>query len=105
MSLGLPLPHDAAPLHVTGQARYADDIPLPGTALHLAFGLSTCAHGVISAIDLSAVQAAPGGAVGRQPCLHPPLHPHRAPTRRASRAQGADGGRAFTSASTSSRVL
>ncbi|MEY4306259.1 MAG: xanthine dehydrogenase molybdopterin binding subunit [Pseudomonadota bacterium] len=60
MTMGKPLPHDSAPLHVTGQARYADDIALPGAALHLAFGLSTCAHGVISAIDLSAVQAAPG---------------------------------------------
>lgn len=60
MSMGKPLPHDSAPLHVTGQARYADDIALPGTALHLAFGLSACAHGVISAMDLSAVRAAPG---------------------------------------------
>ncbi len=60
MTMGKPLPHDSAPLHVTGQARYADDIALPGAALHLAFGLSTCAHGVISAIDLSAVRAAPG---------------------------------------------
>ena len=30
MSMGKPLPHDAAPLHVTGQARYVDDIPAPG---------------------------------------------------------------------------
>ena len=60
MSLGLPLPHDAAPLHVTGQARYVDDNPLPGNALHLAFGLSTVAHGEITAIDLAAVRAAPG---------------------------------------------
>ncbi len=60
MTMGKPLPHDSAPLHVTGQARYADDIALPDTALHLAFGLSACAHGVISAMDLSAVRAAPG---------------------------------------------
>ena len=60
MSMGKPLPHDAAPLHVTGQARYVDDIPLPGPALHLAFGLSTVAHGEITGIDLSAVRAAPG---------------------------------------------
>ena len=45
MSMGKSLPHDAAPLHVTGQARYVDDIPLPGNALHLAFGLSTIARG------------------------------------------------------------
>ena len=35
------LPHDAAHLHVTGQARYVDDIPMPAGTLHLAFGLST----------------------------------------------------------------
>ena len=60
MSMGKPLPHDAAPLHVTGQARYVDDIPLPANALHLAFGLSTVAHGTITGMDLSAVRAAPG---------------------------------------------
>lgn len=60
MSIGKPLPHDAAPLQVTGQARYVDDIHLPAGALHLAFGLSTCAHGEISAMDLSEVRAAPG---------------------------------------------
>ncbi|MBN2630263.1 MAG: xanthine dehydrogenase molybdopterin binding subunit [Rhodobacteraceae bacterium] len=60
MSIGKPLPHDAAPLHVTGQARYVDDIPLPGNTLHLAFGLSSIAHGRITAMDLTAVRAAPG---------------------------------------------
>lgn len=60
MSMGRALPHDAAPLHVTGQARFVDDIPVPGTALHLAFGLSTVAYGGISGMDLSAVRAAPG---------------------------------------------
>jgi xanthine dehydrogenase large subunit len=59
MSMGKPLPHDAAPLHVTGQARYVDDLAITG-ALHLAFGLSTVAHGEITGIDLSAVRAAPG---------------------------------------------
>ena len=60
MSVTKPLSHDAAELHVTGQARYIDDIPTPGGTLHLAFGLSTVAHGEITAIDLSAVRAAPG---------------------------------------------
>ncbi len=60
MTAGRALPHDAAPLHVTGQARYIDDVPSPGTALHLAFGLSTIAHGAITGMDLSAVRAAPG---------------------------------------------
>ncbi len=60
MSMRNALPHDAAPLHVTGAARYIDDIPLPAGALHLAFGLSTIAHGDIKAMELSAVRAAPG---------------------------------------------
>ncbi|MEY4984430.1 MAG: xanthine dehydrogenase molybdopterin binding subunit, partial [Pseudomonadota bacterium] len=60
MSMGKSLPHDAAPLHVTGQARYVDDIPLPAGTLHLAFGQSTVAHGEVTAMDLSAVRAAPG---------------------------------------------
>ena len=38
--IGTPLPHDSALLHVTGEALYCDDIPLPATALHAAFGLS-----------------------------------------------------------------
>ncbi|MBE9637789.1 xanthine dehydrogenase molybdopterin binding subunit [Salipiger mangrovisoli] len=60
MSVAKPLPHDAAPLHVSGKARYIDDIPVPADCLHLAFGLSTIAAGKITAIDLSAVRAAPG---------------------------------------------
>ncbi len=60
MTAGLSLPHDAAPLHVTGQARYIDDLPTPANTLHLAFGLSTVAHGTITAIDISAVKAAAG---------------------------------------------
>jgi xanthine dehydrogenase large subunit len=60
MSLGRPLAHDSGPLHVTGQARYIDDLPAPGAALHLAFGLSGVAHGAITAIDLAGVRAAPG---------------------------------------------
>jgi xanthine dehydrogenase large subunit len=60
MSVASPLPHDAARLHVTGQARYVDDIPLPAGTLHLAFGLSGVARGRITGMDLSAVRAAPG---------------------------------------------
>ena len=60
MSVAKPLPHDAAPLHVTGAARYVDDIPLPEGALHIAFGLSEVAHGRITSVDLSDVRAAPG---------------------------------------------
>ena len=60
MTVGLPLPHDSAPLHVTGRARYVDDIPLPANTLHLAFGMATIARGSITSIDLKQVRAAPG---------------------------------------------
>ncbi|MDO9525636.1 MAG: xanthine dehydrogenase molybdopterin binding subunit [Gemmobacter sp.] len=60
MTVSSPLPHDSGPLHVTGQARYVDDLPLPANTGHLAFGLSTVAHAEITAMDLSAVRAAPG---------------------------------------------
>ncbi|MEO9823560.1 MAG: xanthine dehydrogenase molybdopterin binding subunit [Paracoccaceae bacterium] len=60
MSVAKSLPHDAATLHVTGQARYVDDVPLPAGALHLAFGCSEIAHGSITAMNLEAVRAASG---------------------------------------------
>lgn len=60
MSVARPLPHDAAREHVSGKARYIDDIPTPSNTLHLAFGLSTIAKGTISEMDLSDVIAAKG---------------------------------------------
>lgn len=60
MSTGRPLPHDTAALHVTGAARYVDDIPAPAGCLSLAFGLSDVARGRILSVDLSAVRSAPG---------------------------------------------
>ena len=60
MSVAKPLPHDAAKLHVTGTARYIDDIPTPANTLHLAFGMSEVARGKITSMDLSAVHAAEG---------------------------------------------
>lgn len=52
--------HDSAHKHVTGQAVYTDDIPMPVGALHAYLGLSTCANGTIEQMDLSAVRNAPG---------------------------------------------
>lgn len=52
--------HDSAHLHVSGAARYADDVAEPAGMLHLAFGQSREAHARIVAIDLAAVRAAPG---------------------------------------------
>ncbi len=60
MSVSKPLPHDAARLHVTGAARYVDDLPVPADCLHLAFGLSEIAAGRITTLDLDPVRAAPG---------------------------------------------
>jgi len=60
MSVSKPLPHDAARLHVTGTARYVDDIPTPADCLHLAFGQSDVAHGRITAMNLDDVKSAPG---------------------------------------------
>jgi xanthine dehydrogenase large subunit len=54
------IPHDSAVGHVTGGARYVDDIPeAPGT-LHLAFGLAREGRGRIVDLGLTAVRAAPG---------------------------------------------
>ena len=55
-----PEPHDSAALHVSGRATYADDIPEPAGTLHAYLGLSARAHARIAAMDLSAVNAAPG---------------------------------------------
>ena len=60
MSVGASLPHDAARLHVTGAARYVDDIPTPTGTLHLAFGTSAVAAGQLTGMDLASVRAAPG---------------------------------------------
>ena len=54
------LPHDSARKHVTGAAIYIDDLVEPVGTLHAGLGLSGVAHGIIKAIDLSAVRAAPG---------------------------------------------
>ena len=59
---GRPASHESAHLHVSGEALYADDLPLPASTLHAAFGTSAIAHGHIRALDLAAVAAAPGVA-------------------------------------------
>ncbi|MFM1989129.1 MAG: hypothetical protein RJA99_2086 [Pseudomonadota bacterium] len=52
--------HESAALHVTGAARYTDDLPEPAGTLHGAFGTAGLAHARIDAIDLAAVRASPG---------------------------------------------
>jgi len=52
--------HDSSILHVTGEAVYVDDIREPAGLLHVGFGKSSCAHGIIQQMDLSRVAALPG---------------------------------------------
>ncbi len=59
-SVGKPLAHDSARLHVSGTAAYTDDLPEPRGLLHLAVGMSSKAHARIKGIDFTAVLAAEG---------------------------------------------
>ena len=58
--MGEALPHESAHLHVTGDALYTDDIPVPEGTLYAAVGMSERAHARIKALDLSRVEAADG---------------------------------------------
>src|SRR5262245_44133253 len=58
--VGEGTPHESAHLHVSGEALYTDDIPLPEGTLHAALGVSEKAHARIRKLDLSRVRAAPG---------------------------------------------
>lgn len=55
-----PIIHESAAKHVTGRAEYTDDLAEPIGTLHAYLGLSTTAHGRITALDLDAVRKAPG---------------------------------------------
>ncbi len=57
-SIGQSRVHDSAHLHVTGQARYVDDLPQPANLLHAAVGCSSIACGRITALNLDAVRQA-----------------------------------------------
>lgn len=58
--VGRPHPHESAIRHVSGQARYVDDMPQPANLLHAAIGMSSSAAGRISKLDLTQVWAAKG---------------------------------------------
>ncbi|WP_420862759.1 xanthine dehydrogenase molybdopterin binding subunit [Algirhabdus cladophorae] len=60
MTVRNALAHDAARGHVTGAARYVDDIPTPRDTLHLAFGLSTVACAEVTEMVLDDVRGADG---------------------------------------------
>lgn len=52
--------HESAHKHVSGQAQYLDDIQTPNATLHAYLGLSTCASGTITSMDLSNVASSEG---------------------------------------------
>ncbi len=62
------VPHDAAPLHVSGAARYVDDIPTPTGTLHLAFGTSPVACGILNGMSLEKVRASDGVVAVLEAC-------------------------------------
>lgn len=57
--VGAPVARADALAKVTGTARYAADVPVPGTA-HAALVTSTVARGRITALDTAAAEAVPG---------------------------------------------
>ena len=59
-SIGKPLPHDSAAGHVTGGARYIDDLPRLAGELCVDFVGSPVAAGRVRSIDLQAARAVPG---------------------------------------------
>jgi xanthine dehydrogenase large subunit len=60
-SVGLPLVHDSAELHVTGTANFIDDLREPEGLVHVVPGFAKeGARGKIKSIDLAQVRADPG---------------------------------------------
>ncbi|MEM7021020.1 MAG: xanthine dehydrogenase molybdopterin binding subunit [Pseudomonadota bacterium] len=55
-----PHRHDSAWKHVSGEAKFVDDLHEPADLLHVCFGTSTKAHARITNIDLEPVRQAPG---------------------------------------------
>ena len=56
------LTHDSGAKHVSGEARYIDDLPEPPRTLQVYVAMSARPHARIAALDVSAVRAAPGVA-------------------------------------------
>ncbi|HZQ27264.1 MAG TPA: molybdopterin cofactor-binding domain-containing protein, partial [Acidimicrobiales bacterium] len=57
--VGTPLRRKEDPRLLTGEARYTDDLAVPG-ALHLAMVRSTMAHATITSVDVSGALQVPG---------------------------------------------
>lgn len=58
--VGQALAHESAHLHVSGEARYIDDLAEPKGTLYAAVGMSSQAHARLKQIDLSKVRQAAG---------------------------------------------
>ena len=52
--------HDSGIKHVSGHARYIDDLPEPAGTLHVVPGMASIASGRIKSLDLDPVKQAPG---------------------------------------------
>ncbi len=59
---GQSLAHESAAQHVSGAARYIDDLPEPAGCLHAYILLSPHAHARITSLDATAARAMPGVA-------------------------------------------
>ncbi len=57
---GVSNAHDSAREHVTGVARYVDDMEQTRGLLHVAIGPSAIAHGKLVSLDVDDVQSSPG---------------------------------------------
>ncbi len=58
--VGSSRPHESAALHVSGEARYTDDLPELRGTLHAALGLSPVARGRLLGVDRTALLTLPG---------------------------------------------
>ena len=61
--LGREAPHESARLHVTGEARYTDDVPEPPGMLHAYIAQAQVAHGTVRSADLAPVRVVPNVTV------------------------------------------
>ena len=59
-TVGVDHAHESAALHVSGEAKYCDDITELHGTLHCALGLSPIAHGQLLGIDLELLRRQPG---------------------------------------------
>jgi xanthine dehydrogenase/oxidase len=61
-SVGQPATHASGPLHCTGEAIYADDIPAPPNLLHGSLILASKCHTTLSSINVEPALSIPGVA-------------------------------------------